>query len=140
MRMLGVASTSKGQIQAAVIAEGAALSIDQQLMHLQPVTEAEIKEAIWSIPTHKSPGVDSYGSGFYRQAWTIVGAYVIRMVQMFFKSVKLLKDLNDTHLTLLPKSEHPRTTIDYKPIAYCGVLYKAIANNLSKKLQLVFPL
>lgn len=78
--MLGITSPSKRQIQQAVIDEGRVLTIDQQLMLLQMVTEEEIKEALWSIPVHKSPGPDGFGSSFYRQAWEVIREDVVHIV------------------------------------------------------------
>lgn len=82
-------------------------------------------------------GPDGFGSSVFRQAWEIIRTDVVQVVQMFFKIGKLLKELNGTHLILLPKGDHPSTAAEYRPIPCCGVIYKAIAKILSQKLQLV---
>lgn len=137
--MLGITSSSRGQIQQSVIDEGGVLNVDQQLLLLWTVSEAEIKEALWSILIHKSPRHDGHRSGFYRQAWEIIRCDVVHMVQLFFKTGKLHNDLNATHLVLLPKSDSPSAAADYRPIACGGVIYKIFAKILSNKLQLVLP-
>lgn len=66
--ILGTVKPREGQISSNIIAEEEVLTIEQQLNLLREVTAEEIKEVVWSIPIHKSPGSDRYGSGFYRKA------------------------------------------------------------------------
>ena len=51
----------------------------------------EIKNALWSIPDGKAPGLDGYNSKFYKVAWPIVGKDVIDAIQLLFVNDKLLK-------------------------------------------------
>ncbi|XP_074288488.1 uncharacterized protein LOC141613644 [Silene latifolia] len=53
---------------------------------LKPVANEEIKHCIFSLPTSKSPGPDGYTSQFFRDSKDI-----------------LLKQLNTTNITLIPK-------------------------------------
>lgn len=53
--MLGSSSSMTGSTQASIIDEGAVLTVPQQLALLKPISEAVIRDAIWSIPIHKSP-------------------------------------------------------------------------------------
>lgn len=64
---------------------------------------------------------------------------MIRAVQLFFQTGSMLKELNSTNIVLLPKTDHPRTAADYRPIACCGVFYKVIAKLISDKFQQVLP-
>lgn len=51
-------------IEPGVIENGPILSAEQGPMLCRPVTDQEVKEAIFSIPTMKSPGLDGFSSGF----------------------------------------------------------------------------
>ena len=42
------------------------LSIEQQFSLCKPFKETEIKQALFYIPSFKSPGLDGYNSGFYK--------------------------------------------------------------------------
>lgn len=43
---------------------GPYLSLEQQLHMIRPFTDKEIREAIFSIGSNKSPGLDGFNSGF----------------------------------------------------------------------------
>lgn len=87
---------------------------------VETVTGEEIKKALWSIRGEKSPGIDGYGSQFFKDAWTIVGNDVVKCVTEFFKSGRLLKALNKIVITLIPKGTHAESVGDYRPIVCCS--------------------
>lgn len=47
---------------------GKILSVDQQLDLIKPFTMKEIKAAMHSIGINKSPGLNGFGSGFFKQS------------------------------------------------------------------------
>lgn len=49
----------------------------------------------------------------------------------------MFKPINCIAVTLLPKSLSPITIKDYRPIAFCTVLYKLISKVLSRRIQRV---
>lgn len=57
----------------------------------------------------------------------------------FFNSRKLLKQLNYTTSSLVPKTEQPGDVTQYKQIACYNVLYKVIFKIMCKHLKLVLP-
>lgn len=101
------------------------LSIDQQLTLLKPVTDQEIK-VIFSMNENKSPGPEGYGSGFYKAAWPIIGREVSYVIPEFFKTSKLLKQINATLIYVIPKTESPKKASDFRPIACCNIIYSDI--------------
>ncbi|KAK4384289.1 hypothetical protein Sango_3075800 [Sesamum angolense] len=105
-----------------------------------PVTHSEVKEAFFDIEVESAPGPDGYTSAFYRAAWPVVGQSMFEAVGEFFRTGKILKQINTTLLALIPKVNMPTYVSDYRPISYCNVLYKAITKIIVKRLQRVLPL
>lgn len=90
-----------------------------------------------SIDGSKAPGPDGFGAYFYKDAWGIVQEDVISAVLDFFNTGKLLKEVNSTTITLIPKSKCPSNVSEFIPISCCNVLYKCITKVLSNRLSRV---
>lgn len=57
----------------------------------------------------------------------------------FFRTGKILKSWNSAVLTLIPKSEHVDTVVDYGPIACCNTIYNVVSKMLTNKLKKILP-
>ncbi|XP_062112848.1 uncharacterized protein LOC133824003 [Humulus lupulus] len=102
-------------------------------------TTQEIKEAIFSIPGLKAPGPDGFGSCFYQDNWELVGSDVVSAVLSFLRSGKILKAINTTTITLIPKSSCPRSVSDFRSISCCNVIYKAASKVICVRLRQILP-
>ncbi|KAK4384408.1 hypothetical protein Sango_3063800 [Sesamum angolense] len=74
---------------------------------IRPVTVDDVKTAMFDIEEDKAPGPDGFSSGFYKAAWPIVGKEISKAIMDFFTTGRLLKQVNATLLTLIPKCRLP---------------------------------
>ncbi|KAH0738380.1 hypothetical protein KY290_037085 [Solanum tuberosum] len=118
---------------------GHTLTFITQVELIREYTENDVKKAIFSIGSNKSPGPDGYGSDFYKKAWKVVGNDVTEAVLQFFRNGKLLKQLNATMISLIPKVPAPQSASQFRPISYCNILYKCISKLLRERLKEVLP-
>jgi hypothetical protein len=59
---------------------------------------------------------------FFHKAWPIVGDEVCEAVLEFFQTGRLLKEVNSTILTLVPKKKNDVFMGDYRPISCCNLV------------------
>lgn len=64
---------------------------------------------------------------------------VIKVVADFFQTRILPKELNHTHIVLLPKKQTPVVMGDFRPISLYNVLYKVISKVVANRLHSVLP-
>lgn len=83
--------------------------------------------ALFSMNSHKAPGIDGYNAHFFKNGWSVIGAEVIGAIKDFFRTGYLSCTLNSTLIALLPKKENACSMKEYIPIACCTLLYKIIS-------------
>ncbi|XP_048496313.1 uncharacterized protein LOC125495593 [Beta vulgaris subsp. vulgaris] len=108
-----------------IVQQGKVLSTEQQQWLDLTFDSKEIKQAIFSIPNEKAPG--------------IYGQEVIAVVQDFFRTGRMLQGLNVTTITLIPKIKCPAGVGDYRPIACYSVIYNAITKLICSRLSSILP-
>ncbi|KAI9174132.1 hypothetical protein LWI28_012433 [Acer negundo] len=115
------------------------ISNDQADLMNRDVTNDEIREVCFSLHPNKAPGPDSFNAHFFKKTWDIVGEDVINAIQEFFRSGHLLKELNATIISLVPKVPNPSMMKDFRPIFCCNTLYKIIAKIITNRIKPCLP-
>lgn len=114
-------------------------SEEERARLIRIVTEEEIREVVFRMPSSKSPGPDGYTSEFFKSAWSVIGKDLTNAVQSFFSKGFLPKGLNATILALIPKKDRAQEMRDYRPISCCNVLYKVISKIIANRLKGTLP-
>ena len=71
-----------------------------------PISEEEIKKAIWSLHPDKSPGSDGFTIRFYRLCWKLIKKDLLHLISWMSKG-KMGGETNYTFLALFLKSPTP---------------------------------
>ncbi|XP_048611438.1 uncharacterized protein LOC125585795 [Brassica napus] len=104
-----------------------------------PVTEWEVKLALFAMHPEKAPGPDGMTALFYHQFWDIVKDDLTRMVNQFLFEGTMAQGLNDTNICLIPKTTKPNEMTKFRPISLCNVSYKIVSKVLCQRLKKVLP-
>ncbi|XP_026459871.1 uncharacterized protein LOC113360589 [Papaver somniferum] len=97
--------------------------------------DAKIFKALKGMKSWKTPRPDGFPPGFFKTHWSIVGKDVVDMVQQFFRTGYLLKSLNSTNVSLIPKTKNKQFPSDLRPIALCNTSYKIISKIMSSRMK-----
>lgn len=84
----------------------------------------------------KSPSMDAYPVELFIRNWGLVGNEVCQDILDFFETWKLMRALNCTFITLVPKVASPTQIKDYRLIVYCMTLHKIIPKYWQWELKL----
>ncbi|XP_010490159.1 PREDICTED: uncharacterized protein LOC104767890 [Camelina sativa] len=121
------------------LGEGNKVSPVENAQLLKEVTLEEVKHAVFAMNPSKSPGPDGMTGHFYQQNWDVLGEHLLMMVQGFFHSGSLDRDMNKTNICLIPKKIKAERLTDFRPISLSNVVYKIIAKVMANRLKKVLP-
>lgn len=94
-------------------------------------TLQEIQQAFFRMGNYKSPGPDGMTVTFYKHYWGIVGLALVIEIQNIFTTGRIKPALNHTFIALIPKTATAHKVEQYRPIALCNVIFKAITKIIS---------
>lgn len=135
MELMGKAADRLDMVDKRIVDLGPKLSRNHKLLLITECTADEVRDALFSMDSHKAPGIDGYNAYFYKKCWHIVGEEITSAVQQFFHTSSLPAELNVALISSIPKCENACQVKDFRPIACCTVLYKIISKILANRLQ-----
>jgi len=113
------------------------LSIREGAAITKPLSMEELKNAVWDCDSYKCPRADGVNFGFIKEFWLDMKEDLMYFVTDFHRNGKLLKGINNTFITLIPKKDSPQSVNDFRPISLVGSLYKVLAKLLANWLRSV---
>ncbi|XP_042964784.1 uncharacterized protein LOC122299013 [Carya illinoinensis] len=112
-----------------VITEGE----NKKIMELPSILE--VKDAVFSIPSDSSPGLDGFESSFYKSCWELISVEVVEAVHDFFRGNPLPRFFATTSLVLIPKIANLKSFEKFRPISLCSVFYKICTKILVARIS-----
>uniref|UniRef100_A0A2N9G6K5 Reverse transcriptase domain-containing protein n=1 Tax=Fagus sylvatica TaxID=28930 RepID=A0A2N9G6K5_FAGSY len=106
---------------------------------IKEFTSAEVFKALKQMAPLKAPGPDGLPPVFFQKYWHLIGEDVTKAVLTCLNTGKILKAINHTHITLIPKVKNPEDVKEFRPISLCNVIYKLISKVLTNRLKSMLP-
>ncbi|XP_033131796.1 uncharacterized protein LOC117126793 [Brassica rapa] len=132
-------SSNQEEIEEALAQVPTTITGDMNANLTAPISEWEVKLALFAMHPEKAPGPDGMTALFYQKFWDIVKEDLTLMVNNFLFEGVVAKGLNDTNICLIPKVMKPNAMAQFRPISLCNVSYKIISKVLYQRLKKVLP-
>jgi len=113
------------------------VSGEENRMLVEDISEEEVKFAVWSCESSKSPGPDGFNFGFLKFCWEILKEDVLKAVNEFAGRGSWPRGSNASFICLVPKIDNSQQLSDFRPISLVGCLYKIVSKVLSLRLKKV---
>ena len=87
---------------------------------IAPFSDQELKDVVWSCGGDKCPGPDGFNFNFNKEFWGVLKPEFRRFVDEFHIHGSFPRGSNASFLALIPKTTHPQSLNDYRPISLIG--------------------
>lgn len=93
--------------------QGNQFTAEQSDHLISPVIKEEISKALKCISDLTVPGINGYGAMFFKATWDVTKNDIIHAVMESFEKERIYSTINNTIITLNPKSTTTNMVKDY---------------------------
>ncbi|KAA8535264.1 hypothetical protein F0562_030267 [Nyssa sinensis] len=108
--------------------------VDRRIIE-EKFSEEEIWEAVKAYGGNKAPGPDGFNFLSIRKSWKFMKKEFLNFIHEFADKARLVKGLNSTFMTLVPKKENPSNPSEFRTISLIGYAYEMLDKILSYRLH-----
>ncbi|CAN1136889.1 Transposon TX1 uncharacterized 149 kDa protein [Linum perenne] len=103
------------------------------------ISAEEVQLAVKSMGALKAPGKDGFGPIFFQLCWKVIGGSSVEFIGRCFHTPELIRSINETLITLIPKKQSPESFNYFRPISLCNVAYKTLTKCLAYRIKNLMP-
>ncbi|XP_043724222.1 uncharacterized protein LOC122671183 [Telopea speciosissima] len=92
----------------------------------------EVHDALFRMAPLKSPGPDGLPPLYFQKYWEVVKDDLVALVEEFFITGHIPKELNKTFICLIPKVKAPESADQFRPISLCNIAFKVITKVIDR--------
>ena len=100
-----------------------------------PLSQEELRMALWDMCPGKSPGLDDIVVEFYKTFWNVLGEEFTCMINTSIREGQLPLGITQGMIVLLHKGGDRQALTNWRPITLLNLSYKIYAKALQLRLQ-----
>jgi len=100
-----------------------------------PFEHEEIDSVVKRMPIDKALGPDGFNGMFMKRCWQIIKQDFYSLCNEFYNGTVNLQCINNSYITLVPKTSNPETVNDFRPISLLNISLKLLTKILADRLQ-----
>ena len=122
-----------------VLGENETKLSDQEAENLEgEITLTELAQALKNMKNDKSPGLDGFTAEFFKFFWIDIGVFVLRSLNMGYRTGNLSVTQKQGVITCLPKPNKNRHFLkNWRPISLLNVVYKLASAVIANRIKVV---
>jgi len=99
-----------------------------------PFTRDEIDAAVKNLANDKAPGPDGFNNEFIKKCWHFIKEDFYALCLAFQNNSVCLQSINDSFITLVPKTDGAQQVGEFRPISLLNCSIKLITKLLASSL------
>ena len=105
-----------------------------------PLSESELKQAVFGMRSSSSPGPDGFTAPFYKVFWLEIKNLLLQAIREIERDESMPPEMHASITILIPKKgKDPKKVENLRPISLLNVVYKIVTKTIATRLAKVIP-